>query len=54
MIPYLIIHGKTHKPAKEEIVVALLDKKPLTANRVENLQQESAQQLLGEIDGRPV
>ena len=46
-LPYRIIHGKTHKPAKEEIVVELFDEKPLTANRLEDLQQESAEQLLG-------
>jgi hypothetical protein len=33
-----IIHGKTYKPAEEEIVLELFDEKPLTANRVEDLQ----------------
>jgi hypothetical protein len=47
MIPNSIIDPETNKPPEQKIVVELLDQLPLTADRVQNLQQKSSKQLLG-------
>jgi hypothetical protein len=46
-IPDAVIHLKTHGPAKQRVVLKLLHQHPFTANRIQNLEQQSARELLG-------
>ena len=47
VIPDLVIHVQTDKPAIEEVVVNVLHKLPFRTNRVQRLNQAGAQQTLG-------
>lgn len=47
VIPDRIVDGKPHKPAKQQVVVQLLHQQALAAHRIEHLQQQSADELLG-------
>ena len=38
MVPHCIVHTQAHEPAKQEVVVNLLDQQSLRANRVKHLQ----------------
>jgi len=51
MVPDLIIHGETDKPAQQEIIIKLLHQQAGAADGVQDLQQQGAQQLL-RGDGR--
>ncbi len=46
-VPDRIIWAQTHKPAKQQVVVQLLQQQPLRADPVEGLQQRGQEQLLG-------
>jgi hypothetical protein len=46
-MPDRIIRAQTHKPAKQQVVMELLEQKPLGPNPVERLQQRGQQELLG-------
>ena len=46
-VPDRIIRAHAHKPAEQQVVVQLLQQKPLRTNPVERLQQRVKQQLLG-------
>src|SRR5271165_920192 len=46
VIPDRLIDRQTHKPAKQQVVLELLDQHPLAADRIEHLQQQSANQSL--------
>ncbi len=52
MIPRRIIDPQPDEPAKQQVVLELLDQHALTADRVERLQQQRPQQMLGR-DRRP-
>ena len=52
MIPHALIQTEPDEPAKQQVVVQLLDQQALAAHTVEHLQQQGAQQLLGR-NGRP-
>jgi hypothetical protein len=45
-MPDRIIQAQPHKPAEQQVVVELLQQKPLGADAVEGLQQRGQQQLL--------
>lgn len=45
-VPDRIIRAQAHKPAKQQVVVELLQQKPFRADPVERLQQRGQQQLL--------
>ena len=51
-VPDRVIHAQAHEPAKEQVVIELLHELPLAADRVEELEQQRTQQLLGR-DGGP-
>jgi hypothetical protein len=44
--PHRVVHRQAHEPAKQQVVLQLLDQHPLATNRVEHLQQQRAQQML--------
>jgi hypothetical protein len=46
-MPDRIIRTQTDKPAKQQVVLQLLQQKPLAADSIERLQQRGQQQLLG-------
>ena len=46
-IPDGVIHLQAHEPAKQQVVVELLHQQALAPDRVQHLQQQGAQQLLG-------
>jgi hypothetical protein len=50
-VPDRHIHRQSDEPAKQQIVVELLHQLPLGAHRVEGLQEERPQQLLGRNGG---
>lgn len=50
--PHGIVHLEPNEPPKQQVVVELLHEHPLRADRIENLNQESAQEFLG-CDGGP-
>ena len=50
-VPDRIIRAQAHKPAVKQVVVQLLEQKPLGANPVERLQERGQQQLLGRYRG---
>ncbi len=41
------IEAQPHKPAKQQVVVELLQQQALRANPIERMQQQGQQQLLG-------
>src|ERR1039457_311937 len=45
-VPYGVVHVETNEPAVEHIVIELLHHHPLTANRIEYLQQQRSQEAL--------
>jgi tetratricopeptide (TPR) repeat protein len=45
--PHRVVHAEAHEPAKQQVVVQLLQKHPFAAHGVEYLQQQRPQQLLG-------
>ena len=45
--PEVGVHRQADEPAKQQVVLELLDQHPLAADRVQHLQQQRAQQLLG-------
>src|SRR5450631_1653218 len=45
-VPYGVVHVQTNEPAVEHIVIQLLHHHPLTANRIEYLQQQRSQEAL--------
>src|SRR5450631_2591175 len=45
-VPYDVVHVETNEPAVEHIVIELLHHHPLTANRIEYLQQQRSQEAL--------
>src|SRR5450755_615624 len=45
-VPYSVVHVETNEPAVEHIVIELLHHHPLTANRIEDLQQQRSQEAL--------
>src|ERR1035438_9821538 len=45
-VPYGVVHVETNEPAVEHIVIELLHHHPLTANRIEYLQQQRSQETL--------
>ena len=49
--PDRVVHPEPHEPAKQHAVVDLLHQQPLAAYRVEGLQQQGPQQLLGRNRG---
>ena len=51
--PDRLVQAQADEPAKQDAVVDLLHQQPLTANRVEPLQQQGPQQLLGRNGGPP-
>jgi len=46
MVPDLVVHGETDKPAKQEIVIPLLHQQSGAADGGKDLQQQGAPQLL--------
>src|SRR5207245_2001814 len=52
-IPHLVVQVQTHEPPEQQIVVQLLHQHPLTADRVQRLQQQGPQQFLGWNRGPP-
>jgi hypothetical protein len=50
-VPDRIIGAQADKPAVQQVVVELLEQKPLGANPVERLQQRGQQELLGRHRG---
>lgn len=46
-LPDSVIHLEAHEPAKQQVVLKLLHQHSFAANRVQNLEQQGAQQLLG-------
>jgi hypothetical protein len=50
-VPDRGIHRQPHEPVEEQIVIELLDQCPLTPDRVEDLQQQGPEQLLGRNRG---
>ncbi len=44
VVPHRFVHLHSHEPAKQQVVAQLLHQQPLAAHRVENLQQQCAQQ----------
>ena len=49
--PNRLVHREPNKPAEQQIVVHLLHQLAFRANRIERLQQQSAQQFLGRDRG---
>jgi hypothetical protein len=47
VVPDRVVHPEAHEPPKQQVVIELLDEQPLTADAIERLQQQRAQQLLG-------
>src|SRR5450631_2557390 len=45
-VPYSVVHVETKEPAVEHTVIELLHHHPLTANRIEYLQQQRSQETL--------
>src|SRR5450631_878327 len=45
-VPHGVVHVETNEPAVEHIVIELLHHHPLTANRIEYLQQQRSQETL--------
>src|SRR5579862_3540210 len=43
-IPHPLVHVHPHEPSEQQVVVQLLHQQPLTADRVEDLQQQRPQQ----------
>ena len=52
-VPDRIIRAQAHKPTKQQIVVELLQQKPLRADAVERLQQRGQSNCSGGTEGRP-
>jgi len=46
MFPDCLIYGKPDEPAKQKVIVKLLDQHTFAANRVKYLQQQGTKQLL--------
>src|SRR6185437_14913829 len=46
VIPDGVVDGQAHKPAKQQVVAQLFAQLPFATNRVEDLQQQGAYQLL--------
>jgi hypothetical protein len=46
VVPDRLVDRQPHKPAKQQVVLELLDQQPLAADRIEHLQQQSANQAL--------
>ena len=46
-VPDPVIHAEAHEPAEQQVVVQLLHELPLAPDRVQPLQQQGAEQLLG-------
>ena len=51
-IPHRIIRREAHKPAKQQVIVQLLDQLSLRADAMEDLEQQLSS-CSGGIDGRP-
>ena len=52
VVPHRIVHRQADKPTKQSVVGNLLHQHALAANRIQHLQQQRANQLLGR-DARP-
>jgi hypothetical protein len=50
-IPDRVVHLQAHEPAIQQVVVELFHQLPLAPDRVQHLQQQGAQQLLGRNRG---
>ncbi len=46
MIPYHIVHAQAHEPAKQQVVVDLLDQQSLGTDGKEHLQEQGPQDVL--------
>ena len=53
VVPHSVLDGQADEPAKQQVVLDLLDELPLAAHAVEHLQQHRAHQLLGRDAGAP-
>ena len=53
MVPHRVVHAQADKPAEQQVIVKLLDQLPLRAHRVERLQQQRPQNILGCDRGPP-
>ena len=51
-IPHFIVHTQSHEPPEQQVVIQLFHQQPLTSHRIQHLQQQRPQQLLG-CDRRP-
>src|SRR5450631_552307 len=47
VIPDCLVHFHPHKPSEQQVVLELLDQHSLTADRIEDLQQQRPKQPLG-------
>jgi hypothetical protein len=47
MLPDRIVHAQANEPAKQQVVVDLLDQQDLRTDRLKHLQQQRSQQVLG-------
>src|SRR5215471_13279195 len=46
-VPDRIVHLQAHEPPEQQVIVQLLHQQPLAPDRVQHLQQQGTQQLLG-------
>lgn len=49
--PHGVVHRQAHKPAEQQVIFQLLDQQALAPHRIERLQQQGPQQLLGRHRG---
>lgn len=52
--PHWVVQLRPHELAIEDVEVQLFHQLPLAADRVEDLQEQGPEELLGGIKGRPV
>lgn len=53
MVPHRVVHAQPHESAKQQDLIDLLHQLPLRAHRVEHLQQQRPQHILGSDRGPP-
>ena len=46
-IPHRLIHGQLDEPSEQKVVIELLDRQPLAADRIRNVQQQCPNEPLG-------
>ena len=51
VVPHRVIHAEADEPAKQQVVIKLLDQLPLGADRIKHLQQQRPQHILGRYRG---